>query len=192
MTVGERRRSISHIPTKISFYDKAHQKIISLIHDKLLGSFIDPGKQLRAAGLRSGQMVLEVGPGPGFFTLPAAEIIGRGGRLYSFDISLAAVKKLSDKVEGKGLLNVSVMLRDVTKTGLSDSSIDVAFLFGVIHDLKDLESALRELHRILRHGGTLSVQSRWSENKLLNSVTKSGLFRLVGKDSRVYRFVKND
>ena len=165
--------------------------MISLIHDHLFGAFIDPYKLLKAAGLSSGQTILEVGLGSGFFTIPATEIIGKNGHLYSLDINPASVKKVREKVQGKGLKNVEVRLGDVTQTKLPDSNIDVAFLFGVIHNLKDLDSVLIELYRILDNKGILAVQkSSWSESKLLSSITKSGKFRFTGKDSRVYRFEK--
>jgi len=176
---------------RISLYDRGHLKMISLIHDHLFGAFIDPYKLLRAAGLSSGQRVLEVGPGPGFFTIPAAEIIGKDGRLYSLDINPAAVKKVREIVAEKGLKNTEVSLGDVVKTNLPDSSIDVAFLFGVIHNLRSLDDVLAELYRILNNHGIIAVQkSSWSEKKLLTSITKGGAFRFAGKDSRVYKFEK--
>jgi ubiquinone/menaquinone biosynthesis C-methylase UbiE len=181
----------SGLPSKISLYDRAHLKIIAFIHDFLLGRFIDPYRQPRAAGLKPGQKVLELGPGPGFFTVPAAEIVGNIGQLYSLDINPASVKRVKERVEAKGLTNVRVMLADASKTSLPDSSFDVIFLFGVIHDFRDLDLVLKELCRVLKRGGILSVQSRWSENKLLASIQGSGLFRYVNKESRVYRLEKN-
>ena len=189
MTVQDKK--IEEITGKISFYDKAHLKMISLIHDRLFGAFIDPYRLLRAAGLREGEIVLEVGPGPGFFTIPAAEIIGDRGRLYSLDINPASIAKISQKIRERDLRNAEAKFADAANTGLARASIDVAFLFGVIHSLKDLDRVLVELDRVLKPTGILAVQkSSWSEKKLLTSITGNGLFRFAGKESRVYRFEK--
>ena len=51
--------------------------IISLLHaNPILPIFRSPERLLVATGLGAGQSVPEVGGGPGFFTIPAAEIIG--------------------------------------------------------------------------------------------------------------------
>jgi len=71
---GEEDRHMSHF----SF------RIIELMHDnRLLPYFRDPYKLLRAAGLEQGQQVLEVGCGPGYFTIPAAEMVGDEGEVYA-------------------------------------------------------------------------------------------------------------
>ncbi len=189
---------MTHIPkrtgndeTRITLYDKLHLKIISIMHDSLYRVFVNPRKLLKAAGLSDGQRVLEVGFGPGFFTIPAAEIIGTGGHLYSIDINPAAVAGVRRKVEQVGLKNVSVLVADASKINLLDSSVDMAFLFGVIRSLKNLDSVLAEMHRVLKENGTIAVQkTSWSEKKLLASFKSSGRFRYLGKDSRIYKFEK--
>ena len=66
----------------------------------------DPEKTLRGAGVESGQTVLEVGCGTGFFTLPAAEMIGEAGRLIAMDPLSGFVDRVTRKVRDAGLGNV--------------------------------------------------------------------------------------
>ena len=184
------------IPTnkveKLSVYNKIHFRMMSFVHDTLYGLFLNPYKLLNAAGLKPGQKVLEVGCGPGFFTIPAAKIVGDKGKVYALDVNPVAVETVRRKIMENNLKNVKIMLADASETGLPDESIDVAFLFGVIHALKDVDAVMREMHRILKVKGILSVQkSWWSEKRLLDAVTKNNLFSFKEKNSRVFKFEKS-
>ena len=176
----------------MSLYDRIHFKMISFVHDTLYGLFVNPYNLLNAAGLKPGQKVLEVGCGPGFFTIPAARIVGEKGRVYALDINPVAVETVRRKIKERGLKNVEVILANASKTGLPEESIDVAFLFGVIHALDDVDAVMQEMHRVLKVRGVLSIQkSWWSEEKLLDTVTKNGLFSFKEKTSRVFKFEKS-
>ncbi|MCD6484977.1 MAG: class I SAM-dependent methyltransferase [Candidatus Odinarchaeota archaeon] len=175
----------------MSVYDKVHFKMISFIHDTLYGLFVNPYKLLKEAGLKPGQEVLEVGCGPGFFTVPAAEIVGEKGRVYALDVNPVAVENVRRKISKKRLMNVKVLLADATKTGLPDKSVDIAFLFGVIHALDDVTAVMQEMYRVLKSNGILSIQkSWWSEKRLLDAVTKNNLFSFREKTGRVFKFEK--
>jgi len=176
----------------MSIYDRVHFRMMSFVHDTLYGLFVNPYKLLNSAGLKPGQKVLEVGCGPGFFTIPAAKIVGEEGKVYALDVNPVAVETVRRKIEEKGLKNVEVMLADASETGLADESIDVAFLFGVIHALDNIDTVMWEMHRVLKVKGVLSIQkSWWSEKKLLDAVTKNGLFSFKEKTDRVFKFEKS-
>ena len=68
-------------------YDRMHFGIIKFVHETLYGLFVNPFETLGAAELREGQRVLEVGCGPGYFTIPAGEIVGATGHVDALDIN---------------------------------------------------------------------------------------------------------
>ena len=167
-------------------------KIMSLIHDNpLLWIFKDPYKSLKAAGLKSGQNILEIGCGPGFFTIPAAKIAGEKGVVYALDNHPLAIKSVQKKVKKEGIENVETILSDATKTELPDKSIDVAFLFGFVHRADGLEDIFSELHRVLKPESILSIEKTpWlSEEKLVTVVERNG-FIYSGHHGRVFLFTK--
>lgn len=174
----------------ISRYDRMHFGFIRIVHETLYGLFVNPFEKLRAAELQRGQRVLEVGCGPGYFTIPAAEIVGANGHVDALDINPAAVEYVRRKIERQGKKNIEVMLADAGATSLPESSIDVAFLFGVIHAFPDLDQVLREMHRVLNPNGKLSVQSHRSEKQLIDTVTSTRLFHLERKSRGVTVFAK--
>ena len=94
------------------------------------------------------------------------------------------------KIERQGLKNIQVMCVDASKTGLPSESVDVAFLFAVIHAFQDVGEVMKEMHRVIKVNGILSVQSRWPEQKLLEATTANGLFQLRDKTGAVFKFDK--
>ena len=166
-------------------------KIISLMHDNpLLPIFRNSYRLLKAAGLKPGQKVVEVGCGPGFFTIPAARIVGEEGFVYAVDVHPLAIERVKEKIEKEGIKNVGPMLANASDTGLPDRSIDLAFLFGLRYIAGGLENVIAEIHRILKPGGVLSFEkTKGSEKKLIEEVERGG-FIYSGRHARIFLFTK--
>lgn len=160
----------------------------------LMGSRIrkwlsNPEKTLRGAGIQPGQTVLEVGCGTGFFTIPAAQILGDKGCLVAMDLLPGFLDQVSKKVQSAGLNNVQTIKRDALKTGLNDSSIDVIMLFGVVPFWSlPLNRLLPEMHRILKPDGRLTVWLFPFPLWVPGSILQSGLFKLIEKRNGVYNY----
>lgn len=162
--------------------DQVHFRTMAFVHETLYGLFRDPYEPLRAAGLRSGQRVLEVGCGPGFFTVPAAEIVGDEGSVTSVDVSPAAVAHVEQKVDQAGVTNVEVLLANAANTGLPDERFDLIFVFGLGHVLGDVGDMWAELHRLLRPEGTLSIEGRlWPPRELFRPLEQRGNIARFGQ-----------
>jgi ubiquinone/menaquinone biosynthesis C-methylase UbiE len=159
-----------------------------LMESPLRRRFFDPVRTLNGAGIRSGQKVLEVGCGTGFFTIPAAKLLGEEGRVYAIDPHPLAIKQVARKIQDAGLINVSLIKADATEAGLANGSIDLVLLFGVIPSpTLPLDRLLPEMHRLLRPGGAIAVWTAfpwWSPA----SLTRGGLFAYVGKRYGVHNF----
>ena len=163
----------------MSLTDRVHFRMMSLVHETLYGVFRDPYKALQAAGLREGQCVLEVGCGPGFFTAPAASVVGTNGSVCALDISPSAVNRVRQKLADAGVTNAEAVLGDAAETGLPGSRFDLVFLFG-FHPTAGVKSGeidriLREAHRVLKPEGILAVEGRLQPPpELFNRIAASG------------------
>jgi len=135
-------------------------KMMSFIHETLYGLFRDPYKALNAAGLASGQKVLEVGCGPGFFTIPAAKIVGEKGNILALDVNPLAVEHVQRKIEAEGVTNAKTILANAAQTDLPDQSFDLIFLFGFARPIGGMQAIWPELYRLLKPEGILSVEGR--------------------------------
>ncbi len=165
--------------------------MISLMHDNpLLPHFKNPYRLLEAAGLKPGQKVIEVGCGPGFFTIPAAKTVGEKGLIYAIDVNRHAIRKVEEKMQKYGVDNIKPILSNAVSSGLPDSSIDVAFVFGLRYIAGGLSNLILEMYRILRPGGTLSFEkTTGSDDKLIEEVERAGFVKTAKKD-RIFVFSK--
>jgi demethylmenaquinone methyltransferase/2-methoxy-6-polyprenyl-1,4-benzoquinol methylase len=140
--------------------DKMSFKVMCFVHETLYGLFRNPYKALKAAGIQAGQLVLEVGCGPGFFTIPAAEIIGEAGKIIAIDINPLALELVQKKIKINQVINASTILADIAKTRLPNQYFDLVFVFGFIRPIGDLNAIWLELHRLLKPAGILSTEGR--------------------------------
>jgi len=145
---------------------------------------------LREVGIRRGDRVLDYGCGPGSYIGPLAELVGEEGRIYALDLHPLALQMVQRIALRKGLKNVETIPSDC-KTGLPGESIDVVLLYDVLHELSSRDDVLRELHRVLKPQGVLSVMDHhMKEGEVVSAVTGGGLFRLLKKGKRTLNFCK--
>ncbi len=112
---------------------------------------------LDRVGLRPGETVLELGPGPGAFTVDAAQRVGPEGRLIAVDIQPGMIAQVDARVKAAGVTNVETYVASAYELPLEDGTVDRAFLITVLPEIPDPVRALREIHRVLKPGGVVSL-----------------------------------
>jgi SAM-dependent methyltransferase len=120
-------------------------------------------RTLDRVGIRPGERVLELGPGPGAFTVEAARRVGPEGRLIAVDIQPEMIARVEARVRAAGLDNVETHARGAYDLPLEDDSVDRAFLVTVLPEIPDQARALAELRRVLKPGGVLSISEEFTD-----------------------------
>jgi ubiquinone/menaquinone biosynthesis C-methylase UbiE len=115
------------------------------------------GTVLDRVGIQPGEHVLELGPGPGMFTLEAARRAGPEGCLIAVDIQSEMIAQVQARVREAGLTNVETYVASAYDIPLENDSVDRAFLVTVLPEIPDQTRALTELQRVLKPAGLLSV-----------------------------------
>ncbi len=153
--------------------------------------FFRPRKHiLLEVGIKAGFYVLDYGCGPGSYTIPLAELVGKSGKVYALDIHPLAIERVQSIASKKGLTNVQT-IRYSGSTELPDETMDVILLYDTLHDLSDPEGVLEELHRVLKPTGNLSFSDHhMKEDEILSQLTSRVLFRLSKKGKKTYSFLK--
>ncbi len=157
---------------------------------KIRNLFNSPANILEEIKIGPGLCILDYGCGPGSYSIAAAELVGRSGKVYALDIHPLAIKKVKGIVLKRQLENIETIHSDC-KTGLPENSIDIVLLYDVFHDLNNQNAVLEELYRILKPGGILSFSDHhMKEYEFMAKLTVKGLFKLLKKNEHTYNFVK--
>jgi arsenite methyltransferase len=116
---------------------------------------------LQALDLRTGERVLEVGCGGGYYAHEAARFVGPTGRVCAIDISPDQIAAAQQRCAELGL--VECRNADIAAPPYGNAEFDAVFAVQVLEYLADLDGALRHIHRMLRPGGRLVVVATdWS------------------------------
>jgi ubiquinone/menaquinone biosynthesis C-methylase UbiE len=108
-------------------------------------------------GLRPGQRVLEVGPGPGRLLIPAAQRVLPGGEAVGLDIQPGMLERLQQRATKAGVTNLSTVAGDATVRHFPPESFEVVYMATVLGEIPDREAALRQCFAVLKPGGRLSI-----------------------------------
>jgi ubiquinone/menaquinone biosynthesis C-methylase UbiE len=123
--------------------------------ERRLGS-ISPDELLLRSGLSDGMTVVDYGCGPGFFTLPAANVVGPQDLVYAVDIEPRMVALVADRAAKSGHQNVRAVLNEAGTAPLPDAIAHFAICALVMHyrEGHDGRVALaRDLGRLVTLGG---------------------------------------
>ncbi|MGB9724094.1 MAG: class I SAM-dependent methyltransferase [Chloroflexia bacterium] len=128
-----------------------------LLDNPLRRLIAPPEKALERMGLEPGMRTLEVGPGPGFWTLAAAGRVGPQGRVCAVEISPRLAGLVARKARRRGLSWVHVVVADARALPLAEGAFDHAFFVAVLGEVPDPVRALQEVRRVLRPGGRVAI-----------------------------------
>jgi ubiquinone/menaquinone biosynthesis C-methylase UbiE len=117
-------------------------------------AYWDPPVFLSRLGIKPGQTVLDVGSGPGFWTLPMAGLVGQQGTVWALDVSQ---ELLDDLAARNPPPQVRLRRTDLPQTGLPAGAADLAWLAFVFHEVMPPEQLATELRRVLKAGGKVAV-----------------------------------
>lgn len=118
---------------------------------------LQPEKLLRDLGLGEGMTLADIGCGPGFFTIPAAKIVGKQGHALAADIQGEMLSTVRSRALEHGLGNVRIVKTNDREIPISPGSCDYVLLAFTLHEIEHRASFLHRAARTLKPGGRMII-----------------------------------
>ncbi len=144
--------------------------------------------------LREGMLALEIGPGPGTFTIEAAKRLGERGKLFAMDIEPKEILRLNKRIGREQVKNVETRVGSAYELPFPDGFFDRVFMVTVLGEIPDKRRALLEIKRVLKEDGLLAVgelllDPDYPRSKTVIRWCEAQGFRLLGKHGRLLHYL---
>ena len=124
------------------------------------------GNPTAIAGLREGEVVLDLGSGGGIDVLLAAKKVGPKGRAIGVDMTQDMIDLARKNADEAGFENVEFRLGDIEDLPVDSGSVDVIISNCVINLAPDKDRVFKEAYRVLRAGGRVMVSDIVTKGEL--------------------------
>ena len=121
-----------------------------------------PAAVVRALGLRRGQVIAEIGAGPGYFTPRLARAVGTAGHVYAVDPEPAVLDVPRRRLKRAGVRNVTPVLSRDDDPLLPAGRCDLAVIINAYHHMHGRAAFLRRLAERLPRGARV-VNVDWND-----------------------------
>ncbi len=137
------------------------------------------GNPTATAGLRPGEVVVDLGSGGGIDVFLAAKKVGPTGRAIGIDMTPEMIDRARANVVKAGIENAEFRLGTIDKLPLEDASVDCLVSNCVINLAPDKPAVFREMFRVLKPGGRVAVSDIALKHALPDELAQS-VAALVG------------
>ena len=127
--------------------------------------FSDPVKNLKMFGLKENDIVVDLGAGTGFYSIPAGALVPRG-KVYAVELQKDFLETIKNKVKEAHLENIEIIWGNAEKIGgtkIGDGVANTVIASNILFQIEDKENFVLEVKRILGPGGRIVVVD-WSDS----------------------------
>lgn len=128
-------------------------RLAFMLNNPIRQHFNPPTRLISKLDIGPGDVVVDFGCGPGYFTVPIAKV---AGKTIGIDVSSSMLEKAADYAK-KSDVAIELIQSNGTQINLENDSVDIIVLVHVFHEIEERRKALSEFLRILRPSGRLLI-----------------------------------
>ena len=132
---------------------------VELAHslDNRIRRWLQNPRRILAPYVREGMTVLDIGCGPGFFSIEMAAMVGGNGKIISADMQEGMLQKISDKIKGTALEERIKLVRCGQDDITVSEKVDFILAFYMVHEVPEKDAFFRQLKNILNEQGKFLI-----------------------------------
>ena len=125
--------------------------------DSKLRRWIQNPHKILAPYVKEGMKVLDVGCGPGYFSIEMAMMVGNSGKVIAADLQEGMLQKVKAKIQNTILEKIITLVKcNKDKINVTEE-VDFILCFYMVHEVPDKERFFRELKDILNKEGSILI-----------------------------------
>jgi ubiquinone/menaquinone biosynthesis C-methylase UbiE len=140
-----------------SYHQPEAKEYIKILEDPHRIDRLKPLEIIRKIDLQPGYVVADIGSGSGLFTLPMAQAVLPGGKVFAVDIDEDLLKHVAERASSRNITNITTVLAPEDSPSLPRVSLDVALICDTLHHIAKREVYLANLRQCLKPGGRLII-----------------------------------
>jgi len=107
--------------------------------------------------LKPGQVVADIGAGPGVISLPMAKAVAPNGKVYAVDIDQQFLDHIAMRAKEQHVANLKPVLGKFTDPALPAEDVDVALFHDVLHHIQDRATYLKSTAKYVKRDGRIAI-----------------------------------
>jgi ubiquinone/menaquinone biosynthesis C-methylase UbiE len=115
------------------------------------------GLPLSHTEAREGETILDLGSGGGVDVFRASKLVGKSGRVIGLDATPEMIFRARETAKKHDYDNVEFRLGEIEHMPVESSSVDLVISNCVLNLVPNKELAFKEIYRVLKPGGRISV-----------------------------------
>ncbi len=125
--------------------------------DNSLRKLLQNPKKILEPYIHEGMTVLDLGCGPGFFSIEMAKLLKGKGKIIAADLQEGMLEKVRRKIKGTSL-EQRIALHRCKKDSIDLSEkVDFILAFYMVHEVPNQDKLFRELQSVLKPNGYIFI-----------------------------------
>lgn len=110
--------------------------------------------------IKDGMKVIDIGSAMGFFSIPAAKMVGKSGKVVCIDLQKEMLEKLEKRArKAKVLAQIELHHCSENLLGIDSlkNQIDFALAFAVLHEMNNVSNVFNEVNKALKPNSKMLI-----------------------------------
>ena len=125
--------------------------------DNIFRKLIHNPQKILKPFIKEGMTILDIGCGPGFFSLEMAKMLNGAGKVIAADVQEGMLEKIRKKIKRTNFKQIIELHKsDFEKIGITEK-VDFVLAFWMFHEVTNQEKFLENLISILKPNGLIFI-----------------------------------